>query len=141
MTSDHLISVFGIVGALVGVVIGALLNHFLENNRNKNSLMLEKKIEVYSNILVKLNTVFQDEKINLGLDALSKYEIQMKVSKTLTEGRLLAGKELEEKLRDYHDVAMSFWENTSKEPYSNMSKLVMEIEQLMRIEVGQKKLY
>lgn len=139
MTPENSFAVISILGALLGVIIGAILNHVLERSRNKNSLILNKKIEIYSSLLVKLNTVFQSDDKNFTTDPLFEKTIRTTLAKALSEGRLIAGKKLEGKLRDYYEEAVLFWENDKDD--DTMSKLVIEIEQLMRKEVGQKKLY
>ena len=129
----------GIVGTLAGVIVGALINHVLEKGRNRESLILNKKIKVYSNILVELSSVFQARETNLALDRLSLSKMKSKIAVTLSAGRLLAGEKLEKRLRDYHGEATLFWEG--KKDDNTMSKLVIEIEQLIREELGQKRLY
>jgi hypothetical protein len=62
MTPENWTNIISIGGVLLGGIVGALLNHFLEKGRNKDSLILNKKIEIYSSLLIKLNTVFQDVK-------------------------------------------------------------------------------
>jgi hypothetical protein len=131
--------IIAIIGTLLGIITGALLTHFLESHRNKNKILLDKKIEVYSNILVELNTVFQATEANLGLDKNSLSKLRTKIAATLSAGRLLAGKELEEKLRHYHEVAIEFWENGNDD--GTMANLVIEIEQLMRHEIGPGRAY
>jgi hypothetical protein len=52
---------------------------------------------------------------------------------------LIAGAKLEQKLRDYFDEAVLFWENKKND--NTLSDLVIEIEQLMREEIGKKRLH
>ena len=129
----------GIIGTLAGVIVGALINHFLEKNRSTESVILNKKVEVYSNILVELNTVFQAHETNLALDRRSLQKMKSQIAMTLSAGRLLADKQLEKKLRDYHGEATLFWENRKDD--DTMANLVIEIEQLMREELGRSRLY
>ena len=139
MTTEVLIAIIGTGGTLLGVIVGAFISHFLETSRNKHSLILNKKIEIYSNILVKISTMFQDEKINLALNPVSLAEMRAKIAKTLSEGRLIAGKKLESKLREYHEEATLFWRDGKSD--NKMSNLAIEIEQLMREDLGLKKLH
>lgn len=136
MTSENWITIIGITGALGGVVVGALLNHFLERNRNRSFSILNKKIDTYSSLLVKLSTVFQDGEKNILTDPNFMETIRVTLAKSLSEARLIANPPLEEKLRAYYDEAVKFWGN---KPH-NMSAVVEEIEQLMREEIGQKRL-
>ncbi len=139
MTPENLINIISIGGALLGVVVGALLNHFLEKDRNKDSLILNKKIDIYSSLLVKLNTVFQDSEKNILNDPLFETTIRTTLAQSLSEARLIADAKLEQKLRDYYDEAVLFWEN--KKYDNTMPNLVIEIEQLMRIELGKERLH
>ena len=133
-----IVALIGIGGTILGVILGALLNHFLEKNRANSSLILNKKIEIYSNILVKLNTLFQDEEKNFTSDPKFIENIRVTLAKSLSTGRLLAGEELENKLRDYYEAAIDFWEKGGDD--GTMRRFSMEVEQLMREELGQKNL-
>lgn len=139
MTPENWVSIISISGALFGVVIGALLNHFLEKSRSKNSLLLNKKVEIYSSLLVRLNTVFQDGEKNILTDPHFERTIRITLAKALSEARLIANSKLEQKLRDYYNEAVLFWENNKDDDV--LFKLVIEIEQLMREEIGQKRLH
>jgi len=132
-------TIITILGTLLGVVSGALISHLLEKDRSKRFLLLNKKIEIYSNLLVKLNTVFQDGDSNLLSDPRHQDKILTLMARPLSEARLVANKELELKLRHYYEEAVLFW--TDKSDGSAMNPLVIEIEQLMREEIGQRKLH
>ena len=139
MAIEILTTIIGAIIAFVGIIAGAILNHFLERSRSKQSLILNKKIDVYSSLLVKLNTVFQDDDKNFITDPNFKKTIHTTLSKALSQARLIAGKRLESKLRDYYDEAILFWED--KKDGDMMTILVIEIEGLMREELGGKKLH
>ena len=59
--------------------------------------------------------------------------------------RLLASKELEDELRDFYSNIAEYWSEKNKEQQdkllSKTAKNVMEIEQLMRIELGASRIY
>lgn len=135
-----------LIGGIFSVIIlfiGAIMNHFLEEKRIKRKSILDKKIEIYSDILTKLNTVFQDEGDNIFTNPLFKKTISTRLAKALSRGRLIANKKLEYKLREYYGVAVKWWryeknenENEKDAIGDKMSGLVIEIEQLMRDELG-----
>lgn len=139
MTPENWITIISIGGALLGVIVGSFSNHFLEKNRNKSFSILNKKIDIYSSLLIKLNTTFQDDEKNILTDPHFERTIKTTLAKALSEARLVADAKLEEKLRDYYEEAILFWEG--KKDDNAMSNLVIEIEQLMREEIGQKRLH
>ncbi len=139
MTPENQATIIGIAGTLLGVLAGAILNHFLERNRNKRTLILNKKIDIYSSLLVKLNTVFQDSENNIITNPHFKKTIHTILAKSLSEARLIAGRKLESKLRDYYEETVLFWEQGKNDDV--LPKIVIEIEQLMREEIGQKRLH
>jgi hypothetical protein len=131
----------GVIGTLSGIIVGAVLQYFFSKKQSKNQTLLGFKIKVYSNVLIKLNTVFQDGDATLLTDPLFKEKVHFTMARTLTQARLLANPKLEKKLRDYYDCAIRYWTDKDKKCGDEMSNLVIEIEQLMRKEIGEKKLY
>lgn len=110
-------------------------------------MLAEKKLEVYSGILTKLSTSFQDKEMNLLSDPNFEKMIAFEIAKTVTVGRLIAPQHIEDKLREYYDVAIKWWGllkiGDKKEEADNLSKqmtkLVIDIENLMRIDLGTRK--
>ena len=135
----------GSIISLVSIAMGALLNHFLENSRTRQRIIIDKKLEIYSEIITKIQTFLQDDGLLLPSSSVfTNFEARIRLIRVISRGRLLAGKELEIKLRDYYDVVTKWLEieKQSKEEKSVgnlMNQLALEIEQLMREELGVKR--
>jgi len=85
---------------LVGVISGALVNHFLEKSRHTKETIFGAKREVYGKILGKL----RNAEVNITQEELSY------INEILSEAILLSGEELREKLVKAGNSFPSEWE-------------------------------
>lgn len=135
-------------GALtvIGVVIGAILNHHLEARRNRIKMLFESKSKIYGEILGAISYSFLSGEKKLE-EALADKNFKTKMGITfgslLSQGRLMAGVDLENKLREFFDCEMAIWdaiENGREEKREALSikrgVLCWEIERLMKVDLG-----
>jgi hypothetical protein len=118
-----------VIGILIGYILGVL--------RDSNKIIFDKKVIVYSGIISEISKHGYLDHISLN-----------KLIDLLAPARLLSGRRLEEKLRDYYSLVSEFAgyknlndENKMKEAVNKISTIIMEMEQLMRVELGSNRVY
>lgn len=144
--SDQIwLTLFGGLLTLLGVVVGAILNHYLEKQRKKEELLLNTKIGIYAKILAGMNYSFLSEEkdlVKVLSDPHFNTKMKMTFGELLSQGRLVANAELEEKFRQFYECEIATWEAIEKgaSPQLNEKRglLCREIESLMRKELGVK---
>jgi hypothetical protein len=108
--------------------------YMLGISRDKSKTIFDKKLEIYSKVIAELS---RHRYITKELDSEGLINL-------LAPARLLASVGLEKKIRDYYSDVTSYWEGNSEEKLrlaSIISNDCMEVEQLMRKELGAGRIY
>lgn len=131
------------IAALGGVIVGALINHFLERRRNKEQMLFQARKDTYTKILVGMNSSFvpKDGMDVFIADPNFNSKIRLEIGELLSQGRLLAGETLSEKFRILYDYEMEIWKAVDNDvDTADMTNkrglLAREIEALMKRELG-----
>ena len=131
--------------SLLSVIIGILVGHFLEKDRNNKRALLDKKIQVYSDILINISSVWQSDEKNLLSDPTFLNNFRHRMARVIAAGRLLSQEKLEKKLREYYDLETKFFLKIGTPEADALNTeiipVMLAIEQLMRAELGNEKLY
>ncbi len=136
---EYKLVILGAGMSLVGVVVTSILNHYFQQSSQNRKMLLEKKLDVYSEILSMISESFMLDFLDLEEDHNKEVRIKSKLIKTLSKGRLLAGEDLEIALRDVFEKYNYFFKEGKFDEKS--FQLETRVEQLMRKELGNKKLY
>ena len=136
---EYKLVILGAGMSLVGVVVTSILNHYFQQSSQNRKMLLEKKLDVYSEILSMISESFMLDFLDLEEDHNKEVLIRSKLIKTLSKGRLLAGEDLEIALRDVFEKYNYFFKEGKCDEKS--FQLETRVEQLMRTELGNKKLY
>jgi len=130
-------AVLSLTSALIGICIGG----FWDRANQSRKIILEQKIIAYSSILQLISESFMNDHVDLANDPYAEHRMRSKLITTLSRGRLFADKELEVALRDLYDLYSTFLKTGKFERDLNDVPLELRVEQLMRKEIGSKKLY
>lgn len=126
--------VLQIVVTIATALISTGIGYFFGKYRDRNQMLFNKKLEVYSKIISKISR--HDYKSDSQLDDLIDL---------LAPARFLAEKETVNELREYYtlinDYKSAIGLDIIKETADKISLSIMKIEQLMRTELGQERIY
>ncbi|MEN9647207.1 MAG: hypothetical protein RLY57_11 [Candidatus Parcubacteria bacterium] len=114
-----------VASLLIGVAIGMY--------RDNRKMIFDKKLIIYSDIISETSQhLYMDGKVNFR-----------ELAKLLAPARLISGGELQNCIREYYSLVTEYWNLSDSEEKDNKSAQItmvgMEIEQLMRKELGVKR--
>ena len=140
MTENILLLIIGGAIAIIGTVAGGILQHILEQRREKEERFFAAKKQAYAKVVSGISTSFfkaGDLSLNQQ-DFLTEMRIRM--GEVFGEARLLGTKEIEEKLRNYYSCAVRLHEQNldPSDPSSlngELGRLGREIEEAMRLDL------
>lgn len=119
--------------SLVAVLVPVYIGYLFGKSRDKSHLIFDKKLVIYSKIVTEISSHNYLRRANIMENHIVLIEL-------FAPARLIGGKEVVKKLREYFSLVSEYYETTTLETKNKISNQIsegaMELEQLMRDDLG-----
>jgi hypothetical protein len=119
--------------SLIVVLVPVYIGYLFGKSRDKNHLIFDRKLDIYSKIVTEISS-------HNYLKRANQIENNTVLIELFAPARLIGGKAVINELREYFSLVVEYYHTTiseTKDKVTNkISKCAMELEQLMRDDLG-----